>query len=320
VPPDERLGSEPRQVEAEAHGQRTVLDDEATAARLIRAALEEGVPGGLPRGRAPVAMGGVDLTDYSRNPQARGFGPACQVQLAKVSLTEASFSTNLFLAELAWLIMAANEKQGYLYRRADTGSYNCRKIAGTDEDSWHSWADAIDSNWLTNPYQSPLHTDRPQWERDRWNRFGFAGGWDYTGAKDAMHSEYMGRLDQVGALLVIARQELLPIINGTPPAPAVVVIREEDKDMSLIRNANGTVVWITPTWAEWVPTSADLRALRRQQGNEETLSDDMFNRAVARARAAGGGPAAASGARTVVDGEELGDDPSTWPPTPEDDG
>jgi hypothetical protein len=223
VPPAERLAAEPAEVEVDDHGQRTALEDEGPPGDE-----EDGRPAGpVPRGRAAVVMAGLSLTDYSRSPQARGFGPPCTVPLAKVQLTHLALSVNKLLAELIWLIMAANEKQGYLYCAGDTGCMNCRPVAGTSKYSWHSWAVAIDACWKANPQRRPVTTNRPRWELDRWNRYGFAWGGDYSGGTvpDSMHTEYMGTVEQIPALLALARKELLPIINGTATAEAVPQLR-----------------------------------------------------------------------------------------------
>lgn len=194
---------------------------------------------------AAVAIAGLSLRDYSRTPEQRGWGPPCRVTLVRVQLTEAAVSVDARLAELSGLVMRANERQGYLYRRADTGAYNCRLIAGTDEWSWHARAIAIDANWQTNPYTSPLRTDRPQWERDRWNRYGFAGGWDYTGAKDAMHTEFMGTPAQAAALTAVARRELsgTVVVAWGPYVTATPGLR------TLERGYRGTDVTFVQQWA-----------------------------------------------------------------------
>jgi hypothetical protein len=236
TPPDDRLAEEPDEVEVDA-ARSTVLDELA----------EPDEDEDLPRGRVPAGITGIDLTNYSSatDPDNLGFGPACGVRLAKVTLSGASFSVHILLAELVWLIMAANEAQGYKYRPVDTGSYNCRYIAGTQKRSRHSWAVAIDANWQSNPYTSPLRTDRPQWERDRWNRFGFAGGWDYSGDKDAMHAEAMMPVALSPQLLALARKELLPIIQGLPakPVPKPVTPTPAPRGKPVLRRGStGTAV------------------------------------------------------------------------------
>lgn len=105
--------------------------------------------------------------------------------------------------------------------------------------------------------------------------------------------------------------------------------QEDDMAASrLIRNPKGTVVELSPTYAEWVPTSADHRAAIAQLGPSQTYSDDFFNRLVTRARAAGAAStvsAMRSLARHHSDAVFTGhdgvdpEDPATWPPTPTDD-
>lgn len=213
-PDDDRLADEPATVVADDSGQNGRLPEELRPTG--------GLPSGV-RGLVAPVVTGINLRDYSRTPQARGWGAPCTAARVGVKLSEATVNVDARIAELVGLIMLANEAQGYRYRRADTGAYNCRKIAGSASWSWHAWAIAVDANWQTNPYTSPLRTDRPQWERDRWNRFGFAGGWDYSGRQDAMHSEAMFTPEQVPALLEVARRELGPIIaggGGQAPIPA----------------------------------------------------------------------------------------------------
>jgi hypothetical protein len=212
---------EPETVEVADHGQNEHLPFE------LQPHAQEFVEGA--RGRVAPGVGGIDLTNYSRNPQQRGFGAPCKVQLAAIQLTNVRLMVHVALAELQAKIMRANEAQGYLYRAGDTGSYNCRNVGGTSVYSWHAWSVATDSNWKTNPQRRPVTTDRPRWELDRWNRFGYAWGGDYTGSSvpDAMHTEAMFATVQIPALLALAAAELDPIIGGMPsptPAPAPLPI------------------------------------------------------------------------------------------------
>lgn len=211
TPDEERLALEPADVDVEDNGQNAKLPDAFRAPAT-------------PKGARTLVAAAIplDLRNYRQTPQQRGWGAPCTGARVTVVLAGgARVSVRAELAELVGLVMRANEAQGYLYRREDTGAYNCRKIGTGSSWSWHAWAIAIDGNWKTNPYTSPLRTDKPQWLRDRWNRFGFAGGWDYSGAKDAMHAEFMGTPAQAAQLTEIARRELGPIING--PAPAAPV-------------------------------------------------------------------------------------------------
>lgn len=187
--------------------------------RLALEPASVGVRLGDAQAPALCAIPGISLVDYSRTPEAKGWGPPCSTQLATVSLSAARVSVDSRVAELVGLIMRANEAQGYLYRQADTGAYNCRKISGTSVWSNHAWGLAIDANWQTNPMHWPVITDRPGWELNRWNRYGFAAGINYTPntPPDAMHTEFMGSPEQAQAALDLARTEL----NGQPgPPPA----------------------------------------------------------------------------------------------------
>lgn len=53
------------------------------------------------------------------------------------------------------------QKHGYLFRDTSGGTYNCRKISGTDVWSLHAYALAIDLNPTVNRYGSPLRHDYP---------------------------------------------------------------------------------------------------------------------------------------------------------------
>jgi Domain of unknown function (DUF1906)/D-alanyl-D-alanine carboxypeptidase/LGFP repeat len=161
----------------------------------------------------PCVVPGVSLTDYSLTPQQKGWGAPCAAAHTTVTLSSgARVTVDSRVAELVQLVMEANIRQGYSYRAADTGAYNCRHIASNPALPWsnHAWALAIDCNWGTNPQHSPLITDRPAWERARWNRFGFAWGGDYHSptVPDAMHVEFMGTPAQAAAATVLARAEL----------------------------------------------------------------------------------------------------------------
>jgi hypothetical protein len=109
-------------VEAEDRGQRTA-DGGGTRSRSgVRGpGAEEGAP----------AVPGIDLRDYSRNAQQKGWGTPCTSRRATVTLRVARVTVDVRIAELVGRIMRANEAQGYAYRAADTGAYNCRKIAGS---------------------------------------------------------------------------------------------------------------------------------------------------------------------------------------------
>jgi hypothetical protein len=169
----------------------------------------------------PCAVPGISLTNYSQNPQGKGWGPPCTGNRTTITLSNGvRITVRSEIAELVTLIMNADIRDGYAYRAADTGAYNCRYISGTTVWSNHAWALAIDKNWQSNPYSSTLKTDYPVWLRQRWNRYGFAWGGDYTGSKDAMHHEFMGTPAQAAAATALARQELAGGGGGGGHAPA----------------------------------------------------------------------------------------------------
>jgi hypothetical protein len=271
APPPGRLAAEPAEVEVADNGQNLLLPEE------FQPPAEEMDPGGARKRVAP-GVGGISLTDYSRSPSARGWGTACQVPLAAVQLTNLRVMTHAAHAELVGLIMRSNEHQGYLYRAKDTGCYNCRNIGGTSQKSWHSWAVAVDSNWQSNPMRKPLTTDRPRWELDRWNRFGYAWGGDYTGGTppDTMHTEALFHTNQIGALLDLARRELLPILGGMPaptPRPPSSADSAEQirKDQA---NLLDTGFDCRGTWGVWDPNS-QAAAKRFQFAARLTVDGDM---------------------------------------------
>jgi peptidoglycan hydrolase-like protein with peptidoglycan-binding domain len=158
----------------------------------------------------PCAVPGINLGDYSTRLPRAGWPAACGGTYGRVAINDAgaAVTVDVAIAELVGLIMRRNQADGYAYRPGDTGAYNCRKIAGTNTWSLHAYGLAIDENWSTNPYTSPLKTDKPAWLVQRWNRYGFAWGGHYSGSKDAMHFEFMGTPAQAAAATVLARAEL----------------------------------------------------------------------------------------------------------------
>lgn len=206
-------GEEPSEVEPEDNGQDEKLHPDLRGRRMPEDTRF-----------VPPAISGINLQNYSQNARQKGWGAPCAARRATIVLTFARVTVDVRVAELAGLIMRANERQGYMYRKADTGAYNCRMIAGTNVWSNHAWGLAIDQNWQTNPYRSPLRTDMPVWLRDRWNRYGFAWGGDYARKKDAMHHEAMGTPAQMSQALVLARRELA----GTGAIPGDGVLKVGD--------------------------------------------------------------------------------------------
>jgi D-alanyl-D-alanine carboxypeptidase len=93
---------------------------------------------------------------------------------------------------VAWLL-EETIRRGYDLRPGWCWGYCNRPIRGTSRPSNHSWGLAVDLNAPTNPMRSPLSTDMPTWMVQLWKNHGFAWGGEYTGRKDAMHFEFMGR-------------------------------------------------------------------------------------------------------------------------------
>jgi D-alanyl-D-alanine carboxypeptidase len=203
VPPEDRLAEEPETVEVEG-------DPNEHLARELRTDGEAGLDFQETEARrfVPSAVSGINLQDYSRSAQSKGWGGPCTAARATVRLTEAAVTVDARLAELVGLIMRECERRGYRFRRADTGAYNCRYISGTTTWSNHAWAIAVDVNWQSNPFTSTLQTDIPVWMRHLFNRYGFAWGGDYSGRKDAMHFEFMGTPQQAATALTLARKEI----------------------------------------------------------------------------------------------------------------
>lgn len=212
TPPEDRLAQEPESVEASERGQGHL-------ASLLRGELpdtEDDLPPGARQFVQP-GFPGLDLRNYSQNPQQKGWGAPCASSHATVALRLARVTVDARIAELVGLVMRECERRGYIFRAADTGAYNCRKIGGTNSWSNHAWALAIDVNWQTNPFTRPLRTDIPSWMHNLWNRYGFAWGGDYLPPTpcDAMHFEFMGSPQQAQIALSLARAEL----SGAHPVP-----------------------------------------------------------------------------------------------------
>lgn len=181
------------------------------------------VPEGRRGAAYPCAVPGISLTDYSRNPEQKGWGPHCTGPFKTITASNGVRVTcDARIAELNTLLLNATLAGGYAIRQADTGCYVCRYIAGTTIWSNHAWGLADDINWTTNPQHSPLITDEPVWMRQLWNRYGFAWGGDYTAPTrpDAMHHEFMGTPAQAGLATELARAELGGGAAPLPPPPA----------------------------------------------------------------------------------------------------
>jgi len=172
----------------------------------------------LPRNAYPTAVPGISLTNYRLTPKAKGWGEPCTGVRSTITLNNGvRITVRVQIAELTKILLNECLRRGYTIRQADTGAYNCRKIAGTSTWSNHAWALAIDINWQLNPMRRPLTTNIPTWMVQLFNRFGFAWGGHYAGTPDAMHFEFMGTVPQAEAATAIARREIL---GAKPPAPA----------------------------------------------------------------------------------------------------
>lgn len=101
------------------------------------------------------------------------------------------------LAPLVADLLERTLKGGYPLQPGWCWGYCNRPIRGTSVASNHSWGLAVDLNAPTNPMTSPLRTDMPTWMVALWKDHGFAWGGEYTGRKDAMHFEFMGRPQDV---------------------------------------------------------------------------------------------------------------------------
>lgn len=197
---------------------------------------------------APTIVGGISLTDYSRNAQQKGWGAPCTQARTAITLSNGvRFTVATRIALLTTLVMNECIRRGYVIRQNDTGAYNCRYIAGTTVWSNHAWAIAIDINWTTNPYTTARVTDKPQWLFDLFNRFGFANGADYSGRKDWMHHEFMGSPTQADAATSLALKELggdKPPVVVTPPPASSSQITQDQFDL----NDTGFPCLLTGIW------------------------------------------------------------------------
>lgn len=173
----------------------------------------------LPRKVAGVcAVPGISLTNYSIGPLRKGWGAHCTGGRTTITLKNGvRITVRSEIATLATIVLNEALRRGYAIRQGDTGSYNCRLIAGSSTWSNHAWALAIDINWQSNPYTSGTTHDIPDWMAKLMNRYGFAWGGDYTGSRrDYMHFEFMGSPAQAAAATALAVREIL---NSPPPPP-----------------------------------------------------------------------------------------------------
>ena len=166
----------------------------------------------------PCAVPGISLTNYSKTAQNKGWGAPCTQARTTITLSNGvRITVASRIARLSTLVLNEAIRRGYVIRAADTGAYNCRKIAGSTAWSNHAWALAIDINWNSNPYTTGTKHDIPDWMADLLNRYGFAWGGDYSGSRrDYMHFEFMGTPAQADAATNLAEREL----GNARPAPS----------------------------------------------------------------------------------------------------
>jgi len=134
--------------------------------------------------------------------------------LATVEVNDASgrvvarFPVRRRLARLLDIILDYCARRGYVFIANQCGAFNCRKIAGTNSASNHSWGKAIDINWGGNPHRKPLTTNIPGWMVEVLERFmwGWGGRWSKP---DAMHFEFGGTPADADRMLDRAIRELL---------------------------------------------------------------------------------------------------------------
>ena len=112
------------------------------------------------------------------------------------------------IVELVSILLEQTVRGGYQLDAVadDDWGYASRPIRGTSTPSNHSWGLAVDLNAASNPMGSELVTDMPAWMVGMWTACGFRWGGAYSGRKDAMHYEYMGRPSDVARDTTTARR------------------------------------------------------------------------------------------------------------------
>ncbi len=175
-------------------------------------------------------MTNYKLKDYGTNPNAGknnnagrkkwgGGWPNCSGAKAVVTgPSGAKVTVRKQLAPLISVLLEIDHEIGYALRKADTGGFACRPIAGTRIPSNHSFGIAVDKNWTTNPYSLKFKSDIPPASVYAWEHAGFYWGGRYRIRKDTMHFEYLGGPNDVAKDLEWAKAHLASL-KGTP-APA----------------------------------------------------------------------------------------------------
>lgn len=137
---------------------------------------------------------------------AQHYGPACRPRMVQVTIgSNVARGFDIRTKECWQAFAAVIAAFRYAVRSADTGVYNCRNTASGGK-SPHSWATALDLNWLTNPATGGVYgganrviTDMPAEMiaaiKNIKTKAGvkvFGWGGDYSSFKDAMHFEILG--------------------------------------------------------------------------------------------------------------------------------
>lgn len=226
------------------------------------------------------------------------FGPPCKS--AKTLIEDWLPGVNLYVdarcyeafVALADIIRAHD----YPVRSKDTGSYNCRKIKGTNAWSSHAWGIAVDINWQTNPYRrDKLVTDMPRAMVEDIERLKTVGGqqvfrWggDWDGRPETPHSNY----DAMHIEVVATPKELAKGIDyeiqrdGEPVEWPTV----EPKPAPQTRSWEETLVKTLPTLSE-KRTPQRLDATKRAQAlvnverrsHQQIKEDGFFGQKTTRA-------------------------------------
>ena len=168
----------------------------------------------------------IDLTDYAHTAADRGWGtgwPNCVAAGDLATVVADRSNTRLpvrkGIAVLVDSLMDWTERPeggNYLLKPAQCGGYNCRSIANTNTASNHSWAVAVDLNWIENPYTTSGQHTIPDVVAAVWKLYGFAWGGNYKGPKkDWMHFEFMGTPADAAERAQAALSELA---SGAVPA------------------------------------------------------------------------------------------------------
>lgn len=170
------------------------------------------------------------------------------------------------------------KRHEYTVRRIDTGSYNCRKIKGSNAMSSHAWGVAVDINWTTNPYSTrKLMTDMPRAMIDdiealrtatgapvwRWG-----GDWDgrpHTGHSnyDAMHFEIVATPGELASGVIDANSRVDIRLMDPRDLPLLSERRASKGDMVGVLQR---VLGVTPTHEFDAATVHAVRLFQHQHG------------------------------------------------------